>query len=87
MKFNYTVPGQFKKNYLFGLIFSFLLAFTPLLDASAQSTKTINGKISTSNGEPLPGASIAVKNTTIGVVSDLNGQFELAGSMLTHKLW
>ncbi|TRX58418.1 TonB-dependent receptor [Fulvivirga sp. M361] len=40
-------------------------------------TQTINGTIVDENGEGLPGASVIVKGTSIGTVSDLNGSYTL----------
>ncbi|MEG2790963.1 MAG: TonB-dependent receptor [Odoribacter sp.] len=42
-----------------------------------QSMETIKGKIVDNEGKPLPGVSIQIKGTTIGVASDMNGNFEL----------
>ena len=39
--------------------------------------KTIKGKISDKQGLPLPGASIIIKGTTTGTVSDASGNYEL----------
>lgn len=39
--------------------------------------KVITGKVTDSSGEALPGASILVKGTTIGVISDMDGKFQL----------
>ncbi|WP_319589405.1 SusC/RagA family TonB-linked outer membrane protein [uncultured Draconibacterium sp.] len=39
--------------------------------------KTITGKVTDANGEPLPGASIIVKGTTIGVTGDVDGNYTL----------
>ncbi len=43
--------------------------------------KTIRGKVTDSSGLPLPGASIIIKGTTVGVTSDVNGNysFEVPG--------
>lgn len=38
---------------------------------------TIKGKVTSSEGEPLPGATILVKGTTSGTVTDINGNFSL----------
>ncbi|MDR2917036.1 MAG: SusC/RagA family TonB-linked outer membrane protein, partial [Tannerella sp.] len=40
---------------------------------------TIKGKIVDATGEPLIGASIVIKNSSIGTISDLNGDFTLSG--------
>ena len=42
-----------------------------------QQGKTITGKIADDTGEPLPGANIVVKGTSIGVMSDINGAYSL----------
>ena len=63
-----------KKIKLFLLVF--LGTLIGAMSASAQ--KTIKGTISDAEGkEPLVGASVTVKGTTKGVVSDVNGQYSL----------
>lgn len=42
-----------------------------------EQTKTITGKVTDSSGEPLPGATVIVKGTTIGTVTDADGNFTL----------
>lgn len=39
--------------------------------------RTVTGFVSDESGDPLPGASIALKGTKIGTVTDLNGLFSL----------
>jgi len=39
------------------------------------SQKTVSGKVKDGKGEPLPGASVIIKGTTKGVVTDTNGNF------------
>jgi len=59
-----------------------MLVLTLLLScqiAFAQS-RQISGKISDTNGEALIGASIAVKGTTTGTVTDADGEFTLTAS-------
>ncbi|GAB1414682.1 TonB-dependent receptor [Paludibacter sp.] len=43
----------------------------------AQGKKTITGNITDSKGEAIIGASVAVYNTAIGTITDLNGKFSL----------
>ena len=57
------------KNHLFITIF-FVLFFT--LNALSQS-KSVSGK----NGEAIPGATIVVKGTNQGTISDMNGNFSI----------
>ncbi|TZF85693.1 TonB-dependent receptor (plasmid) [Pedobacter sp. BS3] len=40
-------------------------------------TNDIKGKITDANGETLPGATVKIKGTTIGTVTDVNGNFTL----------
>lgn len=49
------------------------IAFSP---ASAAPVK-ITGKVTDEKGEPLPGVSIAVKGTTTGVLTDMDGKYTL----------
>lgn len=50
------------------------------LSAHAQQT-TITGLISDSSGEPIPGASIILKGTTTGTISDMDGNYNLTGNV------
>ena len=43
-----------------------------------QKTATIRGKVTNTKGEPLPGVTIRVKGTTVGVVSDNDGNYRFA---------
>lgn len=42
-----------------------------------QVKKQITGKVTNSNGEPLPGASVAVKGSSVGVITDAEGNYSL----------
>lgn len=55
---------------------SFLLGFS----AIAFAQKIITGKVTDSNGNPLPGASIVENGTTNGVVTDFDGNYTLKTS-------
>ena len=43
----------------------------------AQAQRVVTGTITDQNGEPLIGASVLVVGTTVGTVTDFNGQFSL----------
>ena len=43
----------------------------------AQQGRIITGKVQDSNGEPIPGASVFIKGTGIGLNADINGKYEL----------
>ncbi len=49
----------------------------PVSEAVLQA-KVVSGRITDENGGPLPGASIAVVGTSVGTVSNANGDFELS---------
>lgn len=46
----------------------------------AQDTTNISGRISSSTGEPMIGASITVKGTTNGTITDIDGNFRIEAS-------
>ena len=49
--------------------------------ASVMQSSVVKGTVIDANGEPIIGASVVVKgNTTIGTITDLNGNFELANT-------
>ncbi len=55
------------------------------LVAQAQNDVTVSGTVVDENGEPILGAGIVVKDTTIGTTADFDGNFSLtvpAGSVL-----
>lgn len=43
----------------------------------SNSVRNVSGTIVAENGEPLPGVNVIVKGTTIGTVTDLNGNYSL----------
>ena len=60
-----------KKKFLFSFAFAMLIS---LLSFSQE--KTITGFVS-DNYEPLPGASILVKGTTNGAITDIEGHYSI----------
>ncbi len=44
---------------------------------TAVPQKTINGVVTDKQGVPLPGVTVLVKNTTVGAVTDIDGNFRL----------
>ncbi|MDR2389411.1 MAG: TonB-dependent receptor plug domain-containing protein, partial [Tannerellaceae bacterium] len=59
------------------IIYLLLCLFTGMGLASAQTTRVTGTVISADDGEPIIGASIVVKGTAIGTVTDLDGAFTL----------
>lgn len=67
----------FKEPFAYRLVlFVLCAAFTANL--SAQNQKTISGNITEENGVSVIGASVFVKGTTTGTVSDIDGNFSLS---------
>ncbi len=54
-----------------------LLALCLLLSNWALAQFTVSGKVTGANGEPLIGATVLLKGTSIGTVTDLDGAFTL----------
>ncbi|WP_238480290.1 SusC/RagA family TonB-linked outer membrane protein [Mangrovibacterium lignilyticum] len=76
--------GSFSKNSFMKstgvLLRSFCLVFALLLFFSgyAQAQKSITGVVTEkSTNEPIPGVSVFVKGTTIGTITDLDGNYAL----------
>lgn len=59
-----------------GLLFGLLWAMLFVVPAAAQS-KTITGKITDENNQPLEGVSIGIKGTNAGTSSNADGQFTI----------
>lgn len=64
------------KARLLRFVVAMLCVFTSIGIASAQEPGTVSGTVtSASDGEPLIGASVLVKGTTIGTDTDIDGKF------------
>ena len=56
-----------------------LLALTLWVGVSAVAMgQNANGVVVDAQGQPVPGASVIVKGTTTGTMTDANGQFAIA---------
>lgn len=64
---------KLKGTLLFGMLWAMLFA----VPAAAQS-KTITGKITDENNQPLEGVSIGIKGTNAGTSSNADGQFTIS---------
>ena len=47
-------------------------------DNKKKESKTVTGTVKDRRGEPLPGVTVLVKGTSVGVVSDIEGKFKIA---------
>ncbi|MBN3521862.1 TonB-dependent receptor [Algoriphagus lutimaris] len=63
-----------KRNYT---ILSLFLLFFVFTSVSAFAQITISGTVTDDIGEPLPGATVLVKGTTTGVVTDFDGKYNI----------
>jgi len=65
------------KKWLFFFSLSLLLLCLLAPDALGQTTRTIKGMVIGTDGQPIPGATIVVKSTTIGTITDSDGYYTL----------
>ncbi len=54
-----------------------LLAFFMMLSAYSYGQRQLQGRVVDENDQPLPGASILIKGSTIGTVTDVEGVYKL----------
>ncbi len=65
--------------------FLFIMLFA-VLPGIAFAQSTVKGKVTDKSGAPLIGATVSVKNTTVGVITDVNGEYNLTTkNNLTNK--
>ena len=43
-----------------------------------QQNKTVDGKVTNANSEAIPGATIAVKGTSMGTITDMDGNYSIS---------
>ncbi len=73
-------------NDLFGnigityTIESTTIALSAATQVPSEKPKTISGKILDSQGEPIIGASVAIKGTTVGVMTDIDGKYSISAA-------
>jgi TonB-linked SusC/RagA family outer membrane protein len=65
------------KKWLRKILVFQLMSFLLCWVVTAQEI-TLSGKVTLQNGEPMPGASVIVKGTSIGTITDANGNFSLS---------
>jgi hypothetical protein len=56
---------------------TYLLNYNILPPTYILTTNSIRGKVVDNNGQPLPGANVIVEGTTIGTVTDLDGNYSI----------
>ncbi len=60
------------------IILTMALCMLTALQAVAQASYSISGKVTDLAGEPLPGASVVVKGTNTGATTDVDGVYSLS---------
>ena len=71
---NWAIPPLLEITSRIILVMTLFLVFT--ISVFAQ-TKPIKGKVTDSKGESLPGVTVVVKGTTIGITSDFDGNYSI----------
>lgn len=56
---------------------TYFLNYNTLPPTYKLTTNSVHGKVFDSNGQPLPGANVVVEGTTIGTVTDLDGNYSI----------
>lgn len=64
------------RNQIYRALWLVAIFFTFSLTVLAQN-RSIQGTVLTEDGEPLPGVSIVIQGTTTGVITDIDGHFQL----------
>jgi TonB-linked SusC/RagA family outer membrane protein len=54
------------------------IVISPESEIGAQQKKSLSGKVTDSSGGALPGVTVMVKGTTIGMITDNNGNYSLS---------
>ena len=83
-----------KPNYLsfspggkwVGKFLSMVLLMVLLTGMAFAQQKTIKGKVTDETGAPVPGATVIVKGTTTGTVTDMDGNFSFGVPATTKTL-
>lgn len=63
-----------------------ILIFIALLPLASFSQKSITGKVTDTNGEPIPGVSIVIKGSTKGASTDFDGLYNFQSINSTNTL-
>jgi len=66
-----------KQNYFVPIRGALICGLLWMMSFVAFAQKSVSGKVSDSRGEGVPGASISVKGTTTGTISDAEGNFKI----------
>ncbi len=88
-KRNFTfLPGRMVRSILVAKLL-LLMVFLPAMNVAAADPQfngpeaysvqnAVSGRVTDSNGEPLPGVTVAVKGTNLGSLTDIDGRFTIS---------
>jgi len=60
------------------LLSCLIICLLSILTIQAQTGNTITGKVTDKKGEDIIGASVLIKGTSLGTITDINGNFTLS---------
>ncbi|MDG5798896.1 SusC/RagA family TonB-linked outer membrane protein [Marinilabiliaceae bacterium ANBcel2] len=81
MKKNVVMKVKFPTLFLITfLLFAWFGAAAGNVDFNQQAQHSISGQIVDDQQEPLPGVTVSVEGTTVGTVSDIDGNYSLRAS-------
>ena len=63
--------------FITGYVISKAHATTDSISGIEQTNGKLSGRVIDAKGEPIPGAYISVKGTTIGTITDMDGNFSI----------
>ncbi|MDX5418558.1 MAG: SusC/RagA family TonB-linked outer membrane protein, partial [Hymenobacteraceae bacterium] len=67
------------------LLLTMVLLLTLAAQAWAQLNRSVSGRVTSANGNPLPGVSVIVKGTTVGASTDVEGRYAINNLPATAK--
>jgi TonB-linked SusC/RagA family outer membrane protein len=65
------------RKILTGIAIALVATFLSASVAMAQDAKTVNGTVTDTQNEPLPGVNVVIKGTMQGTITDVDGNYEL----------
>lgn len=71
---------------IFFLIFFLLFGVGSSIIFAQPTERSVTGKVTDVNGEPMIGVTILIKNTKIGTITDINGNYTVNVSANTDVL-
>lgn len=77
---------RYSLNHLFRMLGCFMLCIMFTATAFAQQ-KTIKGTVVDATGEPLIGVNVSVKGATIGIITDIDGNYTLKFLQINYRLF